>query len=66
DSKLSNVVYVDYQAFQHQLAQGIFSAVNEVVVANVHASEVLDAIDIGQENIISPVCKYTVVPKLLE
>lgn len=45
DSKLSNVVYVDYQAFQHQLAQGIFSAVNEVVVANVHASEVLDAIE---------------------
>jgi type III pantothenate kinase len=41
-SKLSNIVYV---AFQEQLAQGIFSSVNEVVVANVHGSEVLDAIE---------------------
>ena len=44
-SALSNVVYVDYQAFQNQLSQGTFSAVNEVVVANVHGSEVLDAIE---------------------
>ena len=45
NSALSDVVYLDYQAFQSQLTQGAFSQVNEVVVANVHGNEVLEAIE---------------------
>jgi len=41
---LSDIVYLDYQSFQTQLSQGKFSQISEVIFANVHGKEVLDAI----------------------
>lgn len=41
---LSDIVYLDYQSFKTQLQQGKFSQVSEVVLANVHGKNVLDAI----------------------
>jgi type III pantothenate kinase len=42
---LSDIVYLNYHAFQAQLSQGKFLRVSEVILANVHGNEVLDAIE---------------------
>jgi len=44
NAALSPVVYLDYQAFQIQLAQGAFAHVSEVILANVHGKAMDDAI----------------------
>ncbi|MGB1262860.1 MAG: type III pantothenate kinase [Cognaticolwellia sp.] len=41
---LSEIVYLDYQAFLLQLSQGAFDVVQEVILANVHGSEIPDAV----------------------
>jgi type III pantothenate kinase len=42
---LSDIVYLNYHAFQAQLSQGKFSQVSEVILANVHGNQVHDAIE---------------------
>lgn len=44
-SSLSDVIYLNYQDFHQQLIQGMFSQVNEVIVANVHGDELQEAIE---------------------
>ncbi len=42
---LSEIVYINYQLFIGQLNKGVFSTVTEVILANVHGSEIHDAIE---------------------
>lgn len=44
DLALSDIVFVDYQCFLKDLQQGKFSCVEDVVLANVHADDISDAI----------------------
>lgn len=43
-ASFSDIVYLDYHAFQTQLLQGRFSQVSEVILANVYGNAVHDAI----------------------
>ncbi len=41
----SALVYIDYQLFIEQLRKGLFANITEVILANVHGNEILDAIE---------------------
>ena len=42
---LTDVVYLDYQSFEQQMVEGTFSQVSEVILANVHSSDIVDALE---------------------